>query len=237
MITRHLHVAGARERDRAAAMAPLLAGSRVLQARCHRRLRGPYTGVDTVLAEILPHAQERWPELVAFHRLELLDGMPQFADIIGPVPRTLAADAPMEQRTRWYNELMVRCMNQGIVTFLREYGRRVRAEGGELPVLVLDGLHGADRTAADFVGLFVRRVDPALWPAVVGSTGDVDADLAAVLDEHADRVEAPALPAEPVPATAADWVDSDGTRDDPAAYAAYQALPDAERAALHDRRA
>lgn len=237
MITRHLHVVGARERDRAATTEPELAGRRAVLARCHRRLRGPYTGVDTVLADVLPYAQDRWPELVAFHRLELLDGMPRFAAIIGPVPHTLAADAPMEERTRWYNELMVRCMNQGIVTFLREYARRVRADGGDLPVLVFDGLHDADRTTADFVGLFVRRVDPGLWPAVVGSSGDVDADLAAVLDTYAERRTAPALPAEPVPATAADWVDSDGTCDDPAALAAYLALPDTERAALHDRRA
>lgn len=236
MITRHLHVVGARERDRAAVVEPALAGRRRVVAHCHRRLRGPYTGLDTVLAEVLPHAQDRWPELVAFHRLELLDGMPQFADVIGPAPHTLAADAPMEERTRWYNELMVRCMNQGIVTFLREYARRVLADGGELPVLVFDGLHDADRTVADFVGLFVRRIDAATWPAVVGSTGDVDADLATELAAHAERRSAPALAAEPVAATAADWVDSDGTCDDPAALAAYLALPEAERAALHDRR-
>jgi tetratricopeptide (TPR) repeat protein len=237
MITFHLHVVGARERDRAAKIEPVLAGRRGVLARCHRRLRGPYTGLDTVLAEVLPQAQDRWPDLVAFHRLELLDGMPQFADVIGPIPHTLAADAPMEERTRWYNELMVHCMNQGIVTFLREYARRVLAEGGELPVLVFDGLHDADRTIADFVAVFVRRIDAATWPAVVGSTGNVDADLCAALSAHAQQRSAPALPAESVPATAAGWVDSDGTCDDPAALAAYLALPEAERAVLHDRRA
>jgi tetratricopeptide (TPR) repeat protein len=237
MITRHLHVTGTRARDRAAVFEPAVAGRRVVVAHCHRRLRGPYTGVDTVLAEILPDAQRRWPDLVAFHRLELLDGMPQFAGIIGPVPMTLAADAPMEERTRWYNELMVRCMNQGMITFLREYARRVTAAGGELPVLVFDDVHEADRTTADFVALFVRRVDATLWPVVVGGTGDVDADLAAALAGHADQRDAPTLPAEPAPGTAADWVDSDGTSDDPAALDAYLALAPAERAALHDRRA
>ncbi|MEU2632495.1 hypothetical protein, partial [Kitasatospora sp. NPDC007106] len=51
-------------------------------AGCHRRLRGPYTGVDTVLRAVLPEAVRRWPELVDFHRVELLYGMPELADLI-----------------------------------------------------------------------------------------------------------------------------------------------------------
>lgn len=237
-MTRHLHVVGKLARDRK----PLIeqTGRPFVFAFCHKGLRGPYTGVDTLLAAILPDAQNRWPQLVAHHRMEILEGMPELSALIGPAPRTLANDAPFSERTRWYEASLIRCLTQGIVTFLRDYARQLRAVGEVPPTLVLDAVHSAEMTTQEFVALFLRRVDAALWPMVVGSDGDVEPQLALALAEFADSSQAETAPEPPqLPAhqLALEYVRSDGTLDDPAAHAAYLALDPAERAALHDDRA
>ena len=241
-MNRHLHVVGARARDR---RGPLdrAGGPTAVIGYCDKRLRGPYTGVDTVLAAVLPDAYRRWPELVDYHRLEILEGMPELSELIGAAPRTLANDAPFGERTRWYEASLVRCLSQGIVTFLREYARRVRAAGSPLPPLVFDAVHCADATTQEFIALFVRRIGADLWPVVVGSDGNPGAELALELARHAERIEAEPAAADEgdgeLDATrlAEQYVESDATTDDPAALDAYLALDPAHRAALHDRRA
>jgi tetratricopeptide (TPR) repeat protein len=236
----HLHVVGARAGDRRPHL-DRVEGPAVF-ATCEKGLRGPYTGVDTAMAAVLPDAHRRWPELVDYHRLEILEGMPELSDIIGPAPRTLANEATFGERTRWFEASMVRVLSQGVITFLREYAKRLRAQGLAPPTLVFDAVHRADPTAQEFIELFVRRIDAEVWPVVVGSNGDVNPALAAQLGRRASRVEAEPLadtesaPRDPA-RLAADYVESDGTSEDPAAYAAYQALDPAERAVLHDRRA
>ncbi|GAA4880023.1 hypothetical protein [Kitasatospora terrestris] len=98
-------------------------------AGCHGRLRGPYTGVDTVLRAVLPEAVRRWPDLVDFHRVELLYGMPDLADLIGPAPQTLAIESTFEERTRFFGAGMIRCMSQGVVSFLIAHAARLHTAG------------------------------------------------------------------------------------------------------------
>ncbi|MCZ4098573.1 tetratricopeptide repeat protein [Streptomyces sp. So13.3] len=236
-MSRHLHVVGARARDRR----PMLeqpAGA--VFASCHKGLRGPYTGVDTILAAVLPDVVRRWPDLVDYHRLEILEAIPELSELIGPAPYTLAKDAPFMERTRWYGDTMTRCFSQGIITLLREYARRLREMGSVPPTLVFDAVHRAEGTTQQFVALFVRRVGADLWPAVIGTDGGVGSALEAALTEFTDRVEAVPCPdSEQWSPTdlVAEYILSDGTCDDPAAYRAYLELDPDERAVLHDRRA
>jgi len=236
-MSRHVHVVGARSRDRR----PLLEQSAgAVFACCHQGLRGPCTGIDTVLAAVLPDIWRRWPDLVDYHRMEIIEAIPELSELIGPGPKTLAKDAPFEERTRWYGQIMTRSFSQGIITMLREYARRLRDNGCVPPTLVFDAVHSAEITTQEFVALFVRRVDAETWPVVIGSDGDGGPELAEALADFADRVEAVALPdAEPRPAAdlAAEYLRSDGTSDDPAAHQAYLDLDPDERAAVHDRRA
>src|SRR5690349_11903614 len=97
---RHLRLRGARRADRQRYLASVL--DDMITAFCHHRLRGPYTGVDTILRALLPDARERWPELVEQHKVELLYGIPELASLIGPAPSTLASAGPFSQRTRFY---------------------------------------------------------------------------------------------------------------------------------------
>ncbi|GAA2640013.1 tetratricopeptide repeat protein [Paractinoplanes durhamensis] len=234
---RYPHVVGARARDRLA-MTELPAGAVV--AHCHQGLRGPFTGVDTVLEAVLPDVVRRWPDLVDAHRFELLEAIPELSALIGPPASTLAKDAPFAERTRWYGRIMTRCFSQGMITLLRDYALRLRAAGGAPPTLVFDDVHRAESATQQFVALFVRRVGADLWPAVIGSDGAVEPELQAALADFADRVDAVPRPDSRVRSgaeLAAEYVWSDGTSDNPAAYRAYRDLDATERAAMHDQRA
>ena len=159
-MTRHIRVTGARRADRERWIANNIAP--VLSVRCHQRLRGPYTGVDTLLAAVLPEAARRWPDLVEQHRFELLYGMPELAEIIGPAPRTLASVSPFLERTRFFASDMIRCMSQGIVTFLLAHAGRLLGAGEPMPVLVFEDVHAAEPTTQEFIALLLRRCDPAV---------------------------------------------------------------------------
>jgi tetratricopeptide (TPR) repeat protein len=234
-MTRHLALTGAQRSDRLHWIGAHLAPTAV--ARCHRRLRGPYTGLDTALAAVLPDAAQRWPELVEQHRVELLYGMPELTALIGAAPSTLASESPFYQRTRFFGAGMIRCMSQGIVTFLLAYAR----QRGEPLTLAFDEVDQAEATTQEFLALLVRRADPALLRVVVcGADAALPAELAVALG-GAEHVDCPAAPREVGSRSEADlaaaYVTGDGTSDDPAEIAAYEGLADADRRALHDERA
>ncbi|WP_083976501.1 tetratricopeptide repeat protein [Kitasatospora azatica] len=226
-------------------------GDLAVVARCHRRLRGPYTGVDTVLRAVLPEAARRWPELVEHHRVELLYGMPEFAELIGPAPRTLAGESSFKERTRFFGAGMIRCMSQGIVSFLLDYARRVRS-CGELPAyLVFDEVDQAEPTTQEFIALLVRRADPAQLRVVVcAAPGELPEELAQVLARHTERIDAgpsdggdrgdgahPGGRPRSAVELAEAYVLGDGTGSDPAELLAYQQADPELRARLHDLRA
>jgi tetratricopeptide (TPR) repeat protein len=236
----HLWITGERRSDRAA-HADVRAG-RTVATTTHRGLRGPYTGVDTVLRALLPEAQRRWPELVDANRVELLYGVPELAELVGPAPESLAAAAPHLERTRFYGPSMLRCMNQGVVTFLIALARRRRDTGVAPLRLVFEDVHEADSTTQEFIALLARRADPALITVVVSARAvPLWPELDATLTRHARREHVVASP--PAHDDRGDgelvraYVDADGTSDDPGELAAYEAADPDELRTLHDARA
>ena len=224
----------------------------VIVASCHRNRRGPYTGVDTVLRAVLPQALQLRPDLVEHHRVELLYGMPELEELIGPAPRTLASESPFMERTRFYGASMIRCMSQGIVSFLVEYAAAVRDVGGTHPALVFDEIEEAEETTQEFVALLIRRADPEVLPvAASGPGGPLPEELASVLAKYADVVELPEAPpslsvAAPGSASGSSrseaelaeaYVSSDGTSADSDEIRAYRQTNPSQTARLHDRRA
>lgn len=239
-MTSHIRLVGARRADREEWVASNIQGA--ILARCHQRLRGPYTGVDTVLAAVLPEAARRWPDLVERHRFELLYGMPELAQVIGPAPRTLAAAAPFRQRTRFYGSDMIRCMSQGIVTFLIAHAARGLAAGELPPTLVFEDVPAAEPTTQEFVALLLRRCDAAALRLVVSGADqplipelaeEISARTRSTLSPPAARPEARRAQAE----LAAAYVAGHGTSDDPAEIKAYQRCDPARRARLHNEQA
>ncbi|HJQ01923.1 MAG TPA: tetratricopeptide repeat protein [Jatrophihabitans sp.] len=229
----HVHIVGDLARQRLAAAE--LVERPQLVVHCHRNRRGPYTGVDTFIRELLVEAIWKRPDLIEEFRLVLLYGMPELADVIGPAPRDMAASSDFAERTRFYGASMIRCMSQGIVTFVKRYTADSPGR-----VVLFDGVQDAARTTQQFLALLIRRIPAEQLTVVVGSTGTVLEELGGALERHATHRLAPnSLTApEASPADlAARYVASDGTDDEPACLAAYQALSDAQRAALHDHRA
>jgi tetratricopeptide (TPR) repeat protein len=241
-VTRHIYLAGSCRADREKWVANNVGPA--IQARCHRLLRGPYTGVDTVLAAILPEALERWPALIEQHRFELLYGIPELAEVIGPAPRTLASDAPFRQRTRFFSSDLVRCMSQGIVTFLIAHAERAKRAGRPVPALVFEEIHAAEPTTQEFIALLMRRCDPAALRLVIsGAAGApaLPAELAAEITAAADRIVCPSAPRRrgrrSQDKLVAAYVAAHGTSDDPEEIAAYDQSEPALRAGLHDEQA
>jgi tetratricopeptide (TPR) repeat protein len=239
-MARHIRLTGARRAGREQWVADNIAPG--LSVRCHQRLRGPYTGVDTVLEFVLPEAARRWPDLVEKHRFELLYGMPELAGVIGPAPRTLASESPFRERTRFFAADMIRCMSQGIVTFLLAHADRMLAAGEPMPGVVFEDVHAAEPTTQEFIALMLRRCDPAVLRLTVSGGDQVLPDeLAREIEAGADLVVAPPAPRGETGRTraelAAAYVASHGTSDDPAEISAYAESLPAVRHRLHDEQA
>lgn len=220
-----------------------------VRADCHRRLRGPYTGMGSLLRALVPAAHDAAPDLVARHRIEILFAAPELSAVIGPLPATLTMNAPAGERTRWFSHSWTRRIAHGVVDLLGSWA--ALRESPPL-VLALDRLAAADPTDQEFVAVALRRLDPARVRLLVhtGTGPALTAELAAALDQYAAQVEDARSEQgvdRPAPEATADhaalarrFVWSDGTsvvrgeqeahdrqgRDDPAA-----------RAALHDARA
>lgn len=219
----------------------------------HRRLRGPYTATGTLFRELYPRVAEAAADVVAAHDVELLTVAPELRATVRATRETLTSLAVPVERTRFYSRLRTLRIAHGLTECLRDMVGAV-AEG---PVsLWFDAVDEADSLDREFLGVLVRRLDPARITLVVTTRGDLpeDGDLPAMLARYATRVEAAppapsALPAPPqsTPAPPGDHghrtraarrhVAAECLSGDPELLAAYESLPEAERRALHDERA
>lgn len=212
------------------------------QASCHARLRGPYSGVQQILAELVPNAHANHPELVNAHRIELLIAAPELERAIGPRGKTLVDSTPPEERTRFFGAQLIRSVSHGLITFILQHARLTRAGRGRALVLAFDDVDQAEPTAQEFLALMLRRANSDQVRLMLGMTGqDVPAELAAALVTYAERAVAQPGGADDeqrsAPELVCAYVASDGTSDDPTERAAYEAAPPAARARLHDERA
>lgn len=237
---RHLWVTAPSRRRReqllsASRLSPVLAS-----VDAHRRLRGPYTAAGTLLRKLAPETLRRWPELVARHDVEVLAVAPELRDAVPCARETLTSLAPPEERTRFYPRARTTRLAHGLTEFLTELLRRTAR--GPLSLLV-ENVDHADGTDAELLMILLRRMDPRLLQVVVCSGGgDLWGDLGETLARYAtavvDHGEAPpAEDEEDQHQRAARYVASECTSDEPLLREAYEALPAADRAALHDARA
>ncbi|WP_405140581.1 tetratricopeptide repeat protein [Sphaerisporangium sp. NBC_01403] len=190
----------------------------------HRRLRGPYTFGGAVLSALVPEALERSPDVVAEHDIEIRAAAPDLRDRVParrePIDERLSEDerilVPAPRRT-------LRIAN-GITEFIRDCGVAPRA-------IVVGDVDEADETDRELLATLVRRFDPQRLTIVALSSK-------APHDSFDGQIIKAELSTSGEPENlAVRYVASDGTLDDPRALDAYLALPSAERARMHDRRA
>ncbi len=188
----------------------------------HRRLRGPYTGMGTLLRELVPDVQSRWPDLVRSHSIEILSAAPELTEAIGAAPETLTSVAIPSERTRIYPANRTRRLAHGVVELLESYA----ALADRHLVLSFTNVDEADHTDQEFLAIAVRRARSGRVRFVVGTRTDaVVEELAEALRAHADREDVVNPPADgpvrPAEELVRAFVAGDCTSNDPHELAAY----------------
>jgi tetratricopeptide (TPR) repeat protein len=199
----------------------------------HQRLRGPYTAAGSLLRALVPEMLERRPDLVHRHDIEILTAAPELAATVPATRATLTSSASAEERTRFYPRAHTERVAHGLVDLLAAWTADL---GGR--ALVLENVSRADATDVELIRIMLRRLDPRRLTLVVCMGPDVPDALDKPLEAFAraaDQVSGGSRQ-ESAPSPKA-YVRGDCTADREDLRRAYEALPVAERAALHDARA
>ncbi|MEV6010624.1 tetratricopeptide repeat protein [Streptomyces sp. NPDC051976] len=207
-----------------------------IDVRCHRRLRGPYTGGGALLRAVVPELSGAHDALIERRAIEVIALAPDLTPLVPIAPQTLTALASRAERTRFYSVTRTLRVSHGVAELLMDWARALHPGGTVIRFRELDD---ADPTDRELVAVLLRRCDPAVLTVVVESDGSGDDELGRALRAYADRAAMPG--ADPEPAADADlaqfFLDSDGTSRSPAAQRAYAELPADERARRHSARA
>jgi tetratricopeptide (TPR) repeat protein len=207
-----------------------------LRIRCHRRLRGPYTGANALLRRVVPDLLAADGGLVACRATEVVTMAPELAPLVPVPPQTLTSLASRAERTRFYSVARTLRLSHGATELLLDWAKVACPGGSVIEFLELDD---ADPTDREFVSVLLRRCDPETL-TIIAHASEADDVLGQALRRFACQISAPATgpPAWPAGTDRAQvLIDSDGTSKDPSALAAYEALPADERGRRHDERA
>lgn len=207
-----------------------------LAVDCHRLLRGPYTGLGTVLRELVPTIHERYPDLVRRNVIAILSVAPELRDIVGAAPETLTSLAIPTERTRVYPANRTRRHAHAAVELLESY---VELSGGERLTLHFRNVDHADHTDQEFLAIALRRARSGRVRLLVETGGGpLTGELSSALDRFAVRTVVPEPRATEDSRDTGEllraYLASAGTSLDPREVEAYERTPAAERARLHD---
>lgn len=187
---RHIWLTGPWGADRQAYWA-----SRVREETCymvdtHARLRGPYSGINSLLRQVVPGVYAQRPDLVTKHVVEILSIAPELRSLITNDRETLTSLAIPKERTRFYSVLRTLRLAHGLVDFLKS----CLAEGiFERLALHFENMHVAEELDSEFVAVLLRRTEPQNLQVVVNTApGDLaNQTLLKALETYAERVELP----------------------------------------------
>ncbi|MEW2114194.1 tetratricopeptide repeat protein [Streptomyces sp. NPDC005474] len=208
-----------------------------LVVRCHRRLRGPYTGGGALLRAVVPELVERHADVVEARAVEIISLAPDLAPLVPIAPQTLTSLASRAERTRFYSVARTLRVSHGIAELLMDWARLMRPDGVVIEFRELDD---ADPTDRELVSVLLRRCDPGALTVVTETDGGTDDELGRAVRTYADHAARPTQSVPPLPPgtdPAQSFIDADGTSTDPETERAYAALPADERARRHSARA
>ncbi|WP_089156335.1 tetratricopeptide repeat protein [Micromonospora sp. NBS 11-29] len=153
----------------------------------HRRLRGPYTAVGTLVRAIVPTLLERRPELVTRHEIEILSVAHELRELVPANRETLTSLAVPTERTRFYSRMRTLRHAHGIVELLHAAlpvladGPSGSAAGSPNSTtgpwcLLVQNLHEADPTDQEFFAVLLRRADRRLLHLRLATASETVAD-------------------------------------------------------------
>lgn len=206
-----------------------------VEAMCHRRLRGPYTGAGALLRQIVPELLAHNADLVLPRATNIVAIAPELAAVLPLPEKTLTEAAEPRERTRFYSAGRTERLVHGVAELLMDWARVRHPDG---VVVAFTDVGEADATDRELLTVLLRRCDPRRLTVVVelDDPGD-DTALADALAKYARsgarRSREPARGDD----LAQLYIDSDGTLDDEEALRAYDELAPDERARRHTARA
>ncbi|NGY59980.1 tetratricopeptide repeat protein [Lentzea sp. NEAU-D13] len=206
-----------------------------VEARCHRRLRGPYTGAGALLRQIVPELLAHNADLVLPRATNIVAIAPELAAVLPLPEKTLTEAAEPRERTRFYSAGRTERLVHGVAELLMDWARVLHPDG---VVVAFTDVTQADATDRELLTVLLRRCDPR-WLTVVVELDDPGDDTA-LADAVAKYARSGARRGrEPVQGDdlAQLYIDSDGTLDDEEAFRAYDELAPDERARRHTARA
>ncbi|MBL0388420.1 tetratricopeptide repeat protein [Tumebacillus sp. ITR2] len=239
---KHRWITGQTRADREAVYGAGDAGQGVFFIEAHRQLRGPYTAAGELLRQLIPTVQQRWPELVERHVVEILSLAPELRAVVPTSRETLTSIAIPEERTRFYARARTLRLTNGVIELLKKLADPARM--GPLK-LVFENAGDCEHLDGEFFATILRRAHPAQIEVTLSTKPEMEQEMVReALEKYAERVEAPATtqhqPASietDVLALAKRFVQSDGISDRAEEIAAYESLTEEQRQALHDERA
>jgi tetratricopeptide (TPR) repeat protein len=228
LMTQHLLITGRHQHDRTATWHQRAPTATSFTVNCHARLRGIYTGTNTLLRQLVPIVYDRDPELVHAHATEILYLAPELDHIIDPaVFRPIPTEVYREHQRvliRAYSTVRPLLIAHGITNFLKKCAALTHFS------VYFENLHHADELDRQFLAIALRRINPTHLTIGIGAPTPLFPEFTTELT--APTTERP-TPADPARA----YIDSDGTTDHPAEIAAYQHTDLALRQQWHDQRA
>ncbi|MEU6711800.1 tetratricopeptide repeat protein [Nonomuraea sp. NPDC046802] len=147
-----------------------------------RRIDGPYTFGAALLAQLVPRALERRPDLVAAHDIEIRAAAPGLRDVVRARRRSLAESLPRGQRVLVPAARRSLRIANGLAEFARDHLR----DEGPLAVTVTN-LDAADPTDTELVAVLRRRLDPGLLRIDEGPSAPAKGPLRSDFDRYRDE--------------------------------------------------
>jgi tetratricopeptide (TPR) repeat protein len=190
----------------------------------HRRRRGPYTFGGSLLHALVSQCAQRTPGVVAAHDIEIRAAAVDLRARLPARHHPLVSVLPEDERILVPGARRTSRIANGIAEFVRDCGVRLGA-------IVIGDVHEADPTDRELLATLTRRFDaPRLTVVACSGLPPPDSFSGRCITAESSHWGNPEDLAER-------YIASDCTLDDPRAPGAYHALPAAERARLHDRRA
>jgi hypothetical protein len=135
-----------------------------LDIRCHRRLRGPYTGGGELMRLIIPELSAEHVELIAAHPNEVVGLAPELESTVPTAPKTLTNRTKGRERTRFYGAGRTFRLAQGVAEMLTGWARLCHPDGVRIAFRQVDE---ADHTDRELLSVLLRYCDPNLIQLVV----------------------------------------------------------------------